>query len=98
MDILKTINTFSNQGFKKIFYTPDEAAEVIAACEEWLIKSGEQTTAFTPDELQGGILKEMLREEDYLAPQQVIDFTQHQLFLHYSESLKLAIRVFQMLD
>ena len=63
------------QGFKKNFYTLDEAAEVIAACEEQLIQFGEQTMAFTPDELWEGILKEMLHEEDYLAPQQVIGFT-----------------------
>ena len=50
---------------------PDEAAEIIAACEERLIKSGVRTTAFTPDELRDGILKGILTEEDYLAPQQV---------------------------
>ena len=46
-------------------------AEIIAACEEHLIKSGLRTTAFTPDELRGDILKDILAE-DYLAPQQVL--------------------------
>ena len=54
-----------------IFYMPDEAAEIIAVCEEHLIKSGARTTAFTLDKLRGGILKDILMEEDYLAPQQV---------------------------
>ena len=51
---------------------PNEAAKIITACEECLIKSGARTTAFTQDELRGGILKDVLTEEDYLAPQQVI--------------------------
>ena len=58
-------------GFTKIFYMPDEATEIIAASKECLIKSGARTTAFIPDELRSGILKDILTE-DYLAPQQVI--------------------------
>ena len=59
------------QGFKHIFYTPDEAAQIIAHCEEHLIKAKIITSPFSTTEIQGGILKEHLTDEDYLAPQKV---------------------------
>ena len=59
------------QGFKRIFYTPDEVAQIIAHCEEHLIKAKIITSPFSATEIQGGILKEHLTDEDYLAPQKV---------------------------
>ena len=59
------------QGFKCIFYTPDEAAQIIAHCEERLIKAKIITSPFSATEIQGGILKEHLTDEDYLAPHKV---------------------------
>ena len=67
------------QGFRHIFYTPDEAAQIIAHCEECLIKAKIITGPFSTTAIQGGILKEYLIDEDYLAPQKV-NFANH----HYS--------------
>ena len=53
-------------------YTPDEVAEIIANCEERLIKDKIITEPFTAVEIQGGILKKYLTEEDYMSPHQVI--------------------------
>ena len=50
---------------------PDEAAEIIAQCEERLIQEKVITEPFTATQIQGGILKEYLIEEDYLVPQKV---------------------------
>ena len=63
------------QGFKQILYTPDEAAEIIASCEGQLLKAGTIKEPFTATEIQGGILKEFLTEDDYIAPYQVNDQT-----------------------
>ena len=62
------------QGFRHIFNMPDEVAQIIAHCEECLIKAKIITT-----EIQGGILKKYLIDDDYLAPQKV-NFADH----HYS--------------
>ena len=51
---------------------PDEAAQVITHCEECLIKAKVIMEPFTITEIQGGILKDYLTEEDYLAPHKVI--------------------------
>ena len=51
---------------------PDEVAQIIASCEEQLLKSKVITAPFTAAEIQGGILKEHLIKEDYLAPHKVI--------------------------
>ena len=59
------------QGFKQILYTPDKAAEIIASCEGWLLKAGTIKEPFTAMEIQGGILKKYLTEDDYMAPYQV---------------------------
>ena len=59
------------QGFKHIFYTPNEVAQIIAHCEERLIKAKIIPSPFSATEIQGGILKEYLTDEDYLAPQKV---------------------------
>ena len=67
------------QGFRHIFYTPDEVAQIIAHCEECLIKAKIITGPFSATEIQGGVLKEYLIDEDYLAPQK-INFANH----HYS--------------
>ena len=67
------------QGFRCIFYTPDEVAQIIAHCEEHLIKAKIITGPFSATEIQGGVLKEYLIDEDYLAPQKV-NFANH----HYS--------------
>ena len=67
------------QGFRRIFYTPDEAAQIIAHCKECLIKAKIITGPFSTTEIQGGVLKEFLIDEDYLAPQKV-NFTNHHCF------------------
>ena len=50
---------------------PDKAAQIIAHCEERLIKAKVITEPFSVAEIQGGILKEHLTDEDYLAPHKV---------------------------
>ena len=67
------------QGFRRIFYMPDEVAQIIARCEECLIKAKIITGPFSTTEIQGGILKEYLIDEDYLAPQKV-NFANHHCF------------------
>ena len=67
------------QGFRLIFYTLDEVAQIIAHCEERLIKAKIITGPFSTTEIQGGILKEHLIDEDYLAPQKV-NFADHHNF------------------
>ena len=62
---------FCLQGFKRILYTPDEAAQVIASCEERLLKDKTIAEPFTAVKIQEGILKKYLVEEDYMAPHQV---------------------------
>ena len=49
----------------------DEVVQIIAHCEECLIKAKIITGPFSATEIQGGILKEYLIDEDYLAPQKV---------------------------
>ena len=56
------------QGFKRILFSPDEVAQVIAACEERLLKTKVIIAPFTVAEIQGGILKQHLIDEDYVAP------------------------------
>ena len=63
------------QGFKRILYTLDEAAEIIASCEGQMLKADTIKEPFTAMEIQGGILKEYLTEDDYMAPYQVNDQT-----------------------
>ena len=55
---------------------PDEVAQIIAHCEERLIKAKIITGPFSATEIKGGILKEHLIDEDYLAPQKV-NFADH---------------------
>ena len=43
---------------------PDEVAQISAHCEEQLIKAKIITEPFSMAEIQGGILKEHLTEED----------------------------------
>ena len=50
---------------------PDEAVQIIAHCEERLLKAKIITEPFIVAEIQGGILKEYLTDEDYLAPHKV---------------------------
>ena len=52
-------------------FTPDEAAQIIAQCEERLMKANIISQPFTATEIQGGILKEYLQDENYLAPYKV---------------------------
>ena len=49
-------------------FTPDKVAQIIAQCEERLMKANIISQPFTATEIQGGILKEYLQDEDYLAP------------------------------
>ena len=60
------------QGFRWILFMSDEAAEIISHCEERLLQNKTITEPFSAAQIQGGILKEHLIEEDYLAPQKVI--------------------------
>ena len=46
---------------------PDKATQIIAHCEERLIKAKVIAEPFSVAEIQGGILKEHLTDEDYLA-------------------------------
>ena len=46
-------------------------AQIIAACEERLLKAKVIDALFTVADIQGGILKENLSEEDYAALTQV---------------------------
>ena len=64
-------NQFMTQGFHHIWYTLDEAAQIIASCEERLLKVNTITKPFTVAEIQEGILKDHLCEDDYLAPHKV---------------------------
>ena len=70
------VNTFKlityPQGFHQILFTPDEATEIISHCEERLMQNKTITEPFSTAQIQGGMLKEHLIEEDYLAPQKVI--------------------------
>ena len=50
---------------------PDEVAEIIASCEGQLLKAGTIKEPFTATEIQGGILKEYLTEDDDMALHQV---------------------------
>ena len=58
---------------------PDEAMQIICACEEWLMKAKTITDRFTAPEIQGGILKDHLIPKDYLALQKVCNPSQTQL-------------------
>ena len=46
-------------------------AQIITSCEEHLLKAKIIKEPFMAAEIQGGILKEYLTEEDYMAPHQV---------------------------
>ena len=59
------------QHFKWILYMLDETVQIIASCEGCLLKAGTIKEPFMATEIQGGILKEYLTEDDYLAPYQV---------------------------
>ena len=63
-------------------------AQIIAHCEEHLIKAKIITSPFSATEIQGGILKEHLTDEDYLAPQKVnsTDCHNFQIFILLMES------------
>ena len=64
---------------------PDDVAQIITHCEERLMKAKMITEPFSVTEIQGGILKEYLIEEDYLVPHKVsilIPFASH----HHSQT------------
>ena len=52
-------------------FTSDEAAQIIDQCKERFMKANIISQPFTATEIQGGILKEYLQDEDYLAPYKV---------------------------
>ena len=62
---------YSFRVFRRIFFTPDEAAQVISACEEHLLQSKVITAPFSAAEIQGEVLKQYLIDEDYTAPLKV---------------------------
>ena len=74
---------------------PDEAAQIIAHCEERLLKVKIITEPFSMAEIQGGILKVYLTDEDCLAPHKVnISFSfvshYHSLIPMYNRSATLV--------
>ena len=62
---------YISKGFARILFTPDEAAQVISACEERLLKLKTIDAPFTVEQIQSSILKEHLIDADYAAPTQV---------------------------
>ena len=68
-------------GNTRILFTADEVAQITAACEEWLIAANTITAPFFIDEIQGGILKDHLIKEDYLALQKV---TKYVIFVNHN--------------
>ena len=69
--MFKIIIQYYLQGFTRIFFTPDKAAQIITKCEERLIKVGIRSAPFSVDEICGGVLKELLIPSDYSAPMDV---------------------------
>ena len=65
------LTKFGIQGFTRVFFTLDEAAQIISCCKEWFLTNKTITDRFMAAEIQGGVLKEHLIPEDYLAPQKV---------------------------
>ena len=59
------------QGFKHIWFMPEEAAQIITACEERVLASHIITAPFSMAEIQGGIHKDHLVEDNYLAPNEM---------------------------
>ena len=68
---LLILTKFDIQGFTRVFFTPDEVAQIISCCEDWLLTNRMITDGFMAADIQGGVLKEHLIPEDYLAPQKV---------------------------
>ena len=60
------------QGFWHILFSPDEVAQIIAHCEERLMKANIISQPFTVAKIQGGVLKDHLQDKDYLALHKVI--------------------------
>ena len=70
--LLSIIDTkFGIQGFTRVFFTLHEAVQIISCCEEQLLTNKMITDRFSAADIQGGVLKEHLMPEDYLAPQEV---------------------------
>ena len=65
------LTKFGIQGFTRVFFTLDEAVQIISCCEERLLANKIITDRFMAADIQGGVLKEHLIPEDYLAPQKV---------------------------
>ena len=65
------LTKFGIQGFTRVFFTPDKAVQIISCCKEWLLANKMITDRFRAVDIQGGVLKEHLIPEDYLAPQKV---------------------------
>ena len=84
------------QGFKRILFLPDKAAQVIAACKERLLKTKVIGAPFLVAEIQGGILKQHLINEDYAAPLMVslVDFPQVANDLPNSKLLRRSLSLY----
>ena len=54
-----------------VFFTPDEAVQVINKCKEHLIKEGVCTTPFSVHKIRGGALKDVLIPTNHMAPMEV---------------------------
>ena len=50
---------------------PGEVAQIIVACGERLLKDKVIDASFTVAKIQGGVVKQHLIDEDYLAPVKV---------------------------
>ena len=71
LTFLSILTKFDIQGFTRVFFTPDEAVQIISCCEERLLTNKMITDRFMAADIQGGVLKGHLIPEDYLAPQKV---------------------------
>ena len=64
------------KGFKCLLFTPAEAAHIITACKKRINRN------FTMEDIWGGILKDLLIDEDYLTPFQVFLASHYRLLVH----------------
>ena len=65
------------QGFKRFYFTPGEAGQAIAECEERIFRETDERKSFTVEEIRGGVLCDYLKDEDYMAPFKVSLITGH---------------------
>ena len=72
---------------------PNEAAQIITTCDERLLASHIITAPFSMAEIQGGILKDHLVEDDYLAPNKVSPLSNSS---KWSELARIVLKLFTL--